>query len=260
MNKLTLLKMHKLRDILKDDVRRRTDFSQTDQTLGLAMPPIQKPLAPGEKLLPLPEWRGEISPKGSLEQLIGERRSVRSYLDLPITAQELSFLLWATQGVRKDTPGRVLRNVPSAGNRHSAETYLALTRALVDNQGAPVFEPGCYRYAPLEHALVFLGQDEHLQDKISRAALDQPFVGRAPLVFFWASLPYRTEWRYAEASHKVIALDMGHICQNLYLAAGAIGCGTCAVAAYDQPRANLLFGLDGEDEFIVYLAPVGKTR
>ena len=95
---------------------------------------------------------------------------------------------------------------------------------------------------------------------VSAAALDQAFVGRAPATFFWACLPYRTEWRYAEASHKVIALDAGHICQNLYLAAGAIGCGTCAVAAYDQPRADALLGLDGTDEFVIYLAPVGKVR
>ncbi len=260
MNKFTLMKMHKLRDILKDDVRRRTDFSQTDQTLGVAMPPIQKPLGAEERLLPLPDWRGVVQPRGSLEELIANRRSTRAYLDLPLSSAELSFLLWASQGVRKDAPGRVLRTVPSAGNRHSVETYLALTRPVVDQQGATAFAPGRYRYAPLEHALVHLGDADQLGDKVAQAALDQAFVGRAPLIFFWASLPYRTEWRYAEASHKVIAVDLGHICQNLYLAAGAIGCGTCAVAAYDQARANLLFGLDGQDEFIVYLAPVGKAR
>ncbi|HUM60074.1 MAG TPA: hypothetical protein PLA31_01320, partial [Clostridia bacterium] len=110
MNRLTLMKMRKLRDFLRDDVRRRTDFTQTDQTLGVEMPPVQKPLAQGERLLPLPEWRGFVHPRGALDELIGNRRSVRKYLDEPLTAAELSFLLWVTQGVRQQTPARVLRN------------------------------------------------------------------------------------------------------------------------------------------------------
>ena len=68
----------------------------------------------------------------------------------------------------------------------------------------------------------------------------------------------RTEWRYAEASYKVIALDAGHVCQNLYLACEAIGAGTCAIAAYNQALADELLGIDGDEEFTVYLAPVGK--
>ena len=67
------------------------------------------------------------------------------------------------------------------------------------------------------------------------------------------------EWRYGAAAHKVIALDAGHVCQNLYLACEAIGAGTCAVAAYDQEAIDRLLRLDGEEEFVVYLAPVGKV-
>ena len=260
MNKLTQMKMHRLREFLKDDVRRRTDFSATDQTQGIEMPPVQKPLKENEKPVLLPEWRNVVKPQGGLDMLIEQRKSWRKYLDLPISAEELSFLLWTTQGVRREAPGRVLRTVPSAGNRHSTETYLALTRPVPDRHNDILFEAGLYRYLPLQHALVCLGTADKLPELVTRAALEQAFVGHAPVIFFWACLPYRTEWRYAEASHKVIAIDAGHICQNLYLAAGAIACGTCAVAAYDQPAANALFGLDGEDEFILYLAPVGKVR
>lgn len=61
------------------------------------------------------------------------------------------------------------------------------------------------------------------------------------------------------ASHKVIALDAGHVCQNLYLACEAVGAGACAIAAYDQDAMDELLGVDGRDEFTVYLAPVGKA-
>ena len=56
----------------------------------------------------------------------------------------------------------------------------------------------------------------------------------------------------------MIALDAGHVCQNLYLACEAINAGTCAIAAYNQDLMDALLGIDGEDEFTVYLAPVGK--
>jgi SagB-type dehydrogenase family enzyme len=75
----------------------------------------------------------------------------------------------------------------------------------------------------------------------------------------WSAIPYRMEWRYGLAAHKVILLDAGHVCQNLYLACEAIGAGTCAVAAYDQELMDKLLRIDGNDEFVIYLAAVGKV-
>ncbi len=250
--------IQQLRDFLKDDVRMRTDFESTDQNTGVPMPPVQKPLPENAKAVPLPDWRGVVKLEAPLTQLIAGRKSLRKYAAEGITAEELSFLLWATQGVRDQTPGRVLRNVPSAGNRHSMETYLALTQEVMDSQGSLLFIQGVWRYLPLQHALVYVHSPENLPKALMYAALDQVFVGRAPVTFLWTSIPYRTEWRYAQASHKVIALDAGHVCQNLYLACGAVGCGTCAVAAYRQQAADQLVMADGQEEFVIYLAPVGK--
>jgi nitroreductase len=53
-------------------------------------------------------------------------------------------------------------------------------------------------------------------------------------------------------------MDAGHLCQNLYLACEAIRAGTCAIAAYHQQLMDELLGVDGEEEFTLYLAPVGK--
>jgi HPt (histidine-containing phosphotransfer) domain-containing protein len=56
----------------------------------------------------------------------------------------------------------------------------------------------------------------------------------------------------------VIALDVGHVCQNLYLAGEAASCGVCAIAAYDQELSDALVDVDGEEEFTVYIATVSK--
>jgi nitroreductase len=56
----------------------------------------------------------------------------------------------------------------------------------------------------------------------------------------------------------MIAMEAGHICQNLYLASVAIGAGTCAIGAFPQDEIDNLLAVDGNEEFAVYLARVGK--
>lgn len=157
-----------------------------------------------------------------------------------------------TQGVREFVhEAAVLRTVPSAGCRHPFETYLAVLRV----EG---LERGIYRYLPLEHSLVHVRAIDNLPGHLTAAARGQGFAGQAAVTFIWTAIPERTEWRYAAASYKVIALDAGHVCQNLYLACEAIGAGTCAIAAYDQVLSDALLGVDVDEEFTVYIAPVGK--
>jgi SagB-type dehydrogenase family enzyme len=76
----------------------------------------------------------------------------------------------------------------------------------------------------------------------------------------WTTIPYRAEWRYSVIAHKMIAMDAGHLCQNLYLASESIGAGTCAIGAYNQAKVDAILGVDGEDEFAIYIAPVGKIK
>jgi SagB-type dehydrogenase family enzyme len=217
-------------------------------------PPLEKPYPADARLFSLPpvgQWEG--IKKVALMTAIGDRQSRRNFSSEPLTLDELSFLLWATQGVRQQiTHGAVLRTVPSAGNRHALETYLAVQRV----SGV---EPGFYRYLPLEHQLLYLFDDEQIPRKLTEATLGQTFVGQSAVVFIWTTIAYRMEWRYGLAAHKVIALDAGHVCQNLYLACEAVGAGTCAVAAYHQQLMDQLVRVDGAEEFVVYLAPVGKV-
>ncbi len=242
------------REFLRDSVRRRIDFSGTDQSRGRPAPPIEKPFAPDARRIDLPDrsaWTD--SSAVDLRSAIDRRRSRRRFLDEPLTLEEISFLLWATQGIQQTLPsGNARRTVPSAGCRHALETYLSVYRVTG-------LEPGLYRYLPVEHQLLAEYPDDELNRKIVPATLGQSFTGTAAAVFIWAAVPERMEWRYDIAAHKVILLDAGHVCQNLYLACEAIGAGTCAIAAYDQELMDQLVGVDGSDEMVIYLAPVGKV-
>jgi Nitroreductase len=65
-------------------------------------------------------------------------------------------------------------------------------------------------------------------------------------------------WRYSFAAAKLLALDAGQLCQNLYIACEMLGCGTCGIGAYDQKKLDDYIGADGKEEFAIYAAPVGK--
>jgi SagB-type dehydrogenase family enzyme len=241
------------RYFLTDRIRPEVDWSATPQALGELPPPIQKPVPAGAEPLPLPPREEWHIPPCELTTAIAGRQSRRRFRRAPLSLEEVAFLLWATQGVRATLhAAAVLRTTPSAGCRHPFESYLAA----LDVVG---LEPGLYRYLPLDHALLHLSVVPDLATRLVQATHGQRFAGEAAAVFAWTALPARTEWRYAEASYKVIALDAGHLCQNLYLSCEAIGAGTCAIAAYHQEFMDALLGVDGEEEFTVYLAPVGKV-
>jgi SagB-type dehydrogenase family enzyme len=247
------LSREQFRYFLKDSVRLSIDFNQTDQNSGLAAPPIEKPFGVDSKRIDLiypDQWKKILSI--DLLSAIKSRKSHRQFTSESLSLEEVSFLLWTTQGLREKTGGIIaFRTVPSAGCRHALETYLCVLNVTG-------LEQGIYRYLPLEHQLLVVSQQKHLSARIAAAALHQSFVGKSAVTFIWTTIPYRMEWRYDIAAHKVIAIDAGHVCQNLYLSCAAIKAGTCAVAAYDQDLMDNLLGVDGEDEFTIYLAPVGK--
>jgi len=241
------------RDFLKDTIRQRVDFSATDQHRGVRPPPPQKPCPPGAERVALPDPDGlKRLARISLWNAIRKRRSVRSFSSGGVTIEELSWLLWATQGVCDIHGHSTLRTVPSAGARHALETYICVFRV----KG---MDSGIYRFLPVDHALCRVASPADLEGRLIEGCLNQQFAGRSAVTFVWSALPYRMEWRYGAASYKVLAMDAGHACQNLYLACEAIGCGTCAIGAYDQRAMDRLLGLDGEDEFVIYAAPVGKS-
>ncbi|MBT1247963.1 MULTISPECIES: SagB/ThcOx family dehydrogenase [unclassified Thermosipho (in: thermotogales)] len=221
-------------------------IKDTDREKGIEKPDVEKDCG---NLIALPSFNMGEKP---FYQVVKERLSIRKYSKEPLTLEELSFLLWATQGVRKYIEKKkvIFRTVPSAGSTHPFDTYLIVFN--IDK-----VEKGIYRYSGLNHGLCEIKKGSFETDVIE-ATLGQRFVGESAVVFVWVAVPYRTEWKYKEESYKTIAIDAGHVCQNLYLAATAIDCGTCAVAAYDQDKMDKLVGVDGKNEFVIYLAPVGK--
>ena len=240
----------KNREFLKASAWSKVSAIKSDQELGETEPLLFKNYDKA-KLIKLKNFEDLNIKEKTFSELVISRRSLRKYTGKAMTLDELTYLLHTNNGITAETNNRYLRASPSGGNRQTIETYLVI-------QNVESLEQGIYRYIPLENAIIFEKNIENLIETTSTAARDQKWIKKSAVVFIWTTTPYRGEWRYQEKSHKLILLDAGHICQNLYLACEAIGLGTCAIAAYHQKLMDDLIAVDGNDEFVVYLAPVGK--
>ena len=260
MNDKTRYQIMKNRQLLTGYNLSDVGAEKTDQEKNLSpLPPLKKKQGWGTIVLPTDFEKLNLIT--DIRTVFAQRESRRKYSPEPVSLLELSFFLWSAQGVRRMAgPGSnpvTFRNVPSAGSRHPLETYLFLNNV----EG---LDRGIYHYLPENHQLEVWDKRGDYEEELTEALCGQTFAAKAPVVFVLSALPYRTEWRYGLKSAKYILLDTGHACENLYLAATAVGCGCCAVGAYDQDRLDELLdfmpGPSAEKtyECAVYAAAVGK--
>jgi SagB-type dehydrogenase family enzyme len=196
--------------------------------------------------LPAPKKEGGMP----VWEAIKGRRSVRDFGTSPLSAADLSQILWASQGETKAVGGYALRTAPSAGALYPVETYVSVQRV------AGV-ELGIYHYGVKEHELEQLRNGD-FREALARAALDQGFLAEAAAVLVWTAVFGRSKWKYKERAYRYVYLDAGHIAQNAALAAVALGLGSCQVAALYDDEVNALLGVDGKEESILYMTAIGR--
>lgn len=226
-------------------------YPDSDQTKELPEPRYLKDypddveridLTPYDKLF-------ELGDKKCFESLI-ERRSIRKFdLEKNLTIDQLSYLLFCTQGVKDKTKPR-FRVSPTGGARCSIETYVFIDKV-------ETIKTGLYYYLPAEHKLVCIHNKD--TEELKKCLYSGNYF-YSPITFIWTAIPYRLEWKYVERAYKILLLDAGHTCQNLYIACQSIGLGTCAVGAYRQQEIDSFLNIDGENEFAIYCAPVGIPK
>lgn len=225
----------------------------TDQQQKLKQPPLVKDKMTSHQI-DLPTDFKELKINNDQLQVFNQRVSHRVYTKEHMTLLQLSYLLWTTQGIKsiRGDNYATLRTVPSGGARHEFETYLVINN--IDG-----LKQGAYHYLPMTHQIEFLSSTEDMDHKISDALNGQTWANAANVIFFWSVIPYRSEWRYSFFAHRIILVDIGHVCQNLYIASESIGLGTCAIGAFERLSCDALFGLDGKDEFTILASPVGTV-
>ena len=236
------------------DKTKYENLEQSDQVKKLPQPPLELAAEEGKPVHDLPDPRGIKVKPVDLSDAINNRISVRAYSDESLSLGELSYVLWSTQGVKAVTKRPATqRTVPSAGARHCFETYVLVNRV----QG---LAPGLYRFLAIDHKLQEVDLSDDIAERVTAGCFGQRFVYNSAITLILTAVRYRMMWRYTERGYRYMHLDAGHVMQNLYLCAEAIDFGACAIAAFYDDQINETLGIDGEEQFTVYVGTLGKKR
>jgi SagB-type dehydrogenase family enzyme len=186
-------------------------------------------------------------------QLFAGRRSQRDLTGRPISLDQLAALLRHSAGVNEFRTqygvGHLYRRpTPSGGGLNSVDVYLLA--ANVDGLGR-----GTYRYAPAEHGLVRLGDDDPTW-VVGECVQPEEWVYQASAVLVLVANLRRLLWKYGTFSDRLALLDSGALVHALYLTATAVGLGGCALGADGGRELQQVLGLDA-DQIVTSLFPVG---
>ncbi|MEM1645649.1 MAG: SagB/ThcOx family dehydrogenase [Ignisphaera sp.] len=192
-----------------------------------------------------------------VEEAILWRRSIREYTSDPISIENLAMLLWAAYGVTDTIWG--LRACPSAGATYPLEVYVVVGEKSVIIEGDRYLEAGVYKYDIYTHTLRLIRKGDFRGD-LARAALDQPWVKEAPINIVVTAVYERTTRIYGErGASRYVPMEVGHLGQNVYLMATALGLGTVVVGAFFDHQVSEVIRASAE-EVPLYIIPVGVPK
>ncbi|MCZ8177064.1 MAG: SagB family peptide dehydrogenase [Burkholderiaceae bacterium] len=152
----------------------------------------------------------------------------------PITLPALATLLFAAAGVNLRRGGIAFRTAPSSGALFASELYLRVHRVAG-------LAPGLYHYDGGAHRLVRLP-----------GAAEPPAGTPAPEVELVASAVFRRSGhKYRDRTYRYVLGDLGHLLENLRVAALALGIAAQPWRHFDESASAALFGLDEAEEGVL---------
>lgn len=192
-------------------------------------------------------------PSADFFELIKKRESRRDFNRTPLTRHELSLILKYSCGVTGKLPetDRFRRAHPSAGARFPIEIYPIIFRGNDD------LAPGLYHYNIKNHALDVLWKRDFLDEDISRLFFD-PWTKEGAGAIVMTAVFWRNQNKYRERGYRYVLLEAGHIGQNIYLVAGALGLTCCALGGTHDEQIEKLIDIDGVTESVIYALAIGK--
>ncbi len=193
--------------------------------------------------------------KKSLEEIVGERRSIRSFGGANADLSSLASMLWCGSGITgelRDDSGELLRHLrttPSAGALYPVESYVVSFR--MDG-----LAEGLYHYNVRGHKLEVLEQQD-LRPRFSGPHYQEEIFAGAAGVILLTGVFQRTTFKYGDRGYRYVLLEVGHIAQNIMNAASFCGLGTVAICGFVDAEMDQLLDLDGVEESTLYLIAFG---
>ncbi len=189
--------------------------------------------------------------KYTLNETMQKRTSCRNYKKRMLTLNEISNILWASQGIT-NKKYKNQRTIPSAGAAFPLEIYLTVHKEGIDKLG-----PGIYYYEPKEHALEKISESD-ISDSIVAATWNQEFVENASATLLISFNDKIIKERYPERWFHYANMEAGAASQNIYLEAVDQNLGTVMIGAFDEAMVKNLFNL--KNLLPLALMPIGNPR
>lgn len=191
--------------------------------------------------------------RADLGEVLARRRSIRDFDGAPLPLETLGRLLHASFGVRArrrvEGVGAWERPVPSAGGLYPLELHLFCREV----ESLP---DGAHHYDARAHALE-LTRPGRASEALVDLTMGQEMVALANVIFVISAVRGRTMFKYGQRGYRYLFLDAGHLGQNLYLVATALGLGAVGIGGFLDAELGLALGL-AEDEDPLYLIAVGQ--
>ena len=208
--------------------------------LGMRMNQVSVPL-------PKPSLDGKVS----LEKAIKGRRTIRDFKERPLSLNHLSQLLWAAQGITDPKEGK--RAAPSGGALYPLDVYL-----IMGENGVEGMEASIYRYLPEKHSISLLSKGDRRKE-IATASLWQMWMAKAPVIFIITAEYRRITEKYGERGTRYALMEVGHVGQNLFLQAEALGLGAGIVGAFNDADVSKVMDSPPQHEPLLIM-PVGYKK
>jgi SagB-type dehydrogenase family enzyme len=197
--------------------------------------------------LPRPSFDGKIS----VEKAIKGRRTVRDCSEKGLPLNTLSQLVWSGQGITDPLENK--RAAPSGGALYPLDLYV-----LIGENGVEKMEGGVYRYLPKEHSLLPIAKGDRRRE-IALASLSQMWMVRASVIMIITAEYRRITGKYGERGIRYALIEAGHVGQNLFLQAEALGLGAGIVGAFNDSEVSNIAGLQPKHEPLLMM-PVGYKK
>jgi SagB-type dehydrogenase family enzyme len=202
----------------------------------------------------IPLQKPSFDGKVSVEKAIQQRRTIRDFRETPFSLVHLSQLLWSAQGITD--PKGAGRAAPSGGARYPLDIYVVIGKKSVEN-----VEEGIYHYMPEKHSISSVDKSDKrdLRREMGSASLGQMWMAKAPVIFVITAEYPRITGRYGDRGIRYAQIEVGHVGQNLFLQAEALGLGAGIVGAFNDAEVAKVLSVPRQHEPLLIL-PVGYKK
>ncbi|HWR68328.1 MAG TPA: SagB/ThcOx family dehydrogenase [Desulfomonilia bacterium] len=215
--------------------------------IGTALGKALEQCKEGKMNLPEPKVDGKVS----VEKAIRDRRTVRSFSPRTLNLEQISQLLWSAQGITEQ--GGFKRAAPSAGALYPMELFIVVGRGTVEHA-----DPGIYHYEAGTRSTSLILEGDH-RDELARASLSQFWMAKAPVNLVITAEFRRITGKYGSRGERYALIEAGHIAQNIFLQARALGLAAGIVGAFTDTEIKRILQVDAAIDPLLIM-PVGYPK